>query len=916
MILNMTIQEFSTEIKISVDNLIQKFSDIGIIKTRFDFISKTERELLFEYLKYDGNEKFNKLSLQRKIRSTLNISSIGGKNKQVQIEVRKKRVYMIPRASYTQEIEDVSIKKSKEKESACNEDKLINECVGDKLIKSNLDDEKIFSASHMSLDTNIFEKRDDCNVKKLEMRDLVEEGKECNKINDKSQQLLCDKENLKKIQDVSNYCNNDSLVRIGTKKSKSGNNLEHNIIRASLSKTKGIHHSTTALKLKTEHRYHQATRTRFRSKSLGKMAKNKRNNGRLYIGISNESDREDDLYVIPSRVYKSKRKQSTLVQSFNKPVQIISRNVVIGKTISVLELSNKMSVKSSDMIKVMMKLGVMVTINQILDQETAQLVIEEMGHHAVLRRENELEELIMQDYRRNIKSVTDNSKNNVLYKNRAPIVTVMGHVDHGKTSLLDYIRSSKTASFELGGITQSIGAYSVNTINGMITFLDTPGHEAFTSMRVRGVHLTDIVVLVVAADDGVMPQTIEAIKYVQSVNIPIIVAINKVDKLDINIDQVKYQLNRYGLIPEEWGGNTQFINVSAVSGIGISNLLDSILLQSETLDLKVIHYGAAKSIVIESSLDKSRGPIVIVLVREGELKCGDIVLCGTEYGRVRAMYNEFGGDIVKAVPSMPVKILGLSGTPDSGEMMIVVSSEKKAREVALYRREKRREIKLSRKQEENISVSENFFDNVHEVIKFVELNLIIKADTQGSVEAICESLKKLSNDKIIIKILSNSVGNITETDAVLAIASNAIILGFNVKSDSSVRRFVESNRLDIRYYSVIYALLDEVKKIMHKALTPKYTERIMGVAEVRNVFKSLEYGNIAGCIVTQGIIKSHRKIKLIRNAIVIYQGELESLRHFKDNVDEVKVGMECGIGIKNCNDIRAGDVIEVLDILE
>lgn len=915
MILNMTMQEFSTEIKISVDNLIQKFSDIGIIKNRSDFITNTERELLFKYMKSDENEKFNKLSLQRKIRSTLNISSIGGKNKQVQIEVRKKRIYMIPRASYTQESEDVSIKKSKKRESLCDKDKLINECVRNRLIKSDLDNEKAFSVKNMPLDTNMFEKRDDCNVKKLEIRNLVEESKAYYKINDKSQQLLYDKKNLKKVQDFSNYYSNDSLVRIETKKSKSGNSLEHDITRASLTKTKGIHHSTT-LKLKTEHRNHQVTRTRFRSKSLGKMAKHKRNNSRLYVSISNDSDRENDLYIIPNKLYKSKRKQSTLIQSFNKPVQTISRDIVIGKTISVLELSNKMSVKSSDMIKVMMKLGVMATINQILDQETAQLVIEEMGHNAVLRRENELEELIMQDYRSNVKSVTDNFKNNILYKNRAPIVTIMGHVDHGKTSLLDYIRSSKTASFELGGITQSIGAYSVSTMNGMITFLDTPGHEAFTSMRVRGVHLTDIVVLVVAADDGVMPQTIEAIKYVQSANIPIIVAINKVDKLDINIDQVKYQLNRYGLIPEEWGGNTQFINVSAISGIGINNLLDSILLQSEALELKVMHYGAAKAIVIESLLDKSRGPIVIVLVREGELKCGDIVLCGTEYGRVRAIYDEFGGDIVKAVPSMPVKILGLSGTPDSGEMMIVVSSEKKAREVALYRQEKRREIKLALKQEENTSVSENFFDNVHEVIKFVELNLIIKADTQGSVEAICESLKKLSNDKIMIKILSSSVGNITETDSVLAVASNAIILGFNVKSDASVRRFVESNRLDIRYYSVIYALLDEVKKIMYTALTPKYTERIMGIAEVRNVFRSLKYGNIAGCIVTQGIIKSYRKIKLIRNKIVIYQGELESLRHFKDNVDEVKVGMECGIGIKNCNDICAGDVIEVLDISE
>ncbi len=524
-----------------------------------------------------------------------------------------------------------------------------------------------------------------------------------------------------------------------------------------------------------------------------------------------------------------------------------------------------------------------------------------MGHKVILRRENELEEAVMSD-----------RDTGAAAEPRAPVVTIMGHVDHGKTSLLDYIRSTKVASGEAGGITQHIGAYHVETDNGMITFLDTPGHAAFTSMRARGAQATDIVVLVVAADDGVMPQTIEAIQHAKAAQVPLVVAVNKIDKPEADLDRVKNELSQYGVMPEEWGGEAQFIPVSAKAGTGIDDLLNAILLQAEVLELKAVRKGMASGAVIESFLDKGRGPVATVLVREGTLLKGDIVLCGFEYGRVRAMRNELGQEVLEAGPSIPVEILGLSGVPAAGDEVTVVRDEKKAREVALYRQGKFREVKLARQQKSKL---ENMFANMTEG-EVHEVNVVLKADVQGSVEAISDSLLKLSTDEVKVKIIGSGVGGITETDATLAAASNAILVGFNVRADASARRVIEAESLDLRYYSVIYNLIDEVKAAMSGMLSPELKQQIIGLAEVRDVFKSPKFGAIAGCMVTEGTIKRHNPIRVLRDNVVIYEGELESLRRFKDDVNEVRNGMECGIGVKNYNDVRVGDMIEVFEIIE
>ena len=599
---------------------------------------------------------------------------------------------------------------------------------------------------------------------------------------------------------------------------------------------------------------------------------------------------------------KHAKKGSALQQAFTKPAQAVTRDVVIGETITVAELANKMAVKATEIIKTMMKMGEMVTINQVIDQETAQLVAEEMGHKVILRKENELEEAVMEDRDTNAELVT-----------RAPVVTIMGHVDHGKTSLLDYIRKAKVAAGEAGGITQHIGAYHVETDDGkMITFLDTPGHAAFTSMRARGAKATDIVVLVVAADDGVMPQTIEAIQHAKAAGAPIVVAVNKIDKPEANPDRVEQELLQHEVVSEKFGGDVQFVPVSAKKGMGIDDLLEAILLQSEVLELTAVKEGMASGVVIESYLDKGRGPVATILVQSGTLNKGDIVLCGFEYGRVRAMRDENGKEIEAAGPSIPVEVLGLSGVPAAGDEATVVRDEKKAREVALYRQGKFRDVKLARQQKAKL---ENMFSNMAEG-DVAELNVIVKADVQGSVEAIVQSLHELSTAEVKVKVVGSGVGGITETDATLAAASNAIVLGFNVRADASARRIIESENIDLRYYSIIYELLNEIKAAMSGMLQPEFKQEIIGLAEVRDVFRHPKFGAIAGCMVTEGIVKRNNPIRVLRDNVVIFEGELESLRRFKDDVSEVRNGMECGIGVKNYNDVKVGDQIEVFEVVE
>ncbi len=586
---------------------------------------------------------------------------------------------------------------------------------------------------------------------------------------------------------------------------------------------------------------------------------------------------------------------------FEKPVAPIVRDVSVPETITVGELAQKMAVKAGEVIKVLMGLGSMVTINQVLDQETASIVVEEMGHNIILIEDDAVEKALDLPEEEEGEKVT-----------RAPAVTIMGHVDHGKTSLLDYIRKAKVAAGEAGGITQHIGAYHVETDHGPITFLDTPGHAAFTAMRARGAQATDIIVLVVAADDGVMPQTEEAIQHAKAAGVPMVVAVNKIDKEEAQPDRVKQELVAAEVVPDDWGGDTQFVHVSAQTGEGIDDLLTAISLQAEVLELKAVKDGPARGVVIESRLDKGRGVVATVLVQSGTLKKGDIALAGQEHGRVRTLLDENGKPIKEAGPSIPVEVLGLSGAPNAGDEVLVVADERKAREVALFRQGKIRDLKLARQQKAKL---ESMFSQMEEG-EVNTLNLVLKADVQGSVEALSESLTKLSTDEVRVKIVSSGVGGINESDVNLAVASSAVMIGFNVRADASAKRRIEEEGIDLHYYSIIYEVIDEVKQSLSGMLAPEFKEEIVGLAEVRDVFRSPKLGSIAGCMVTEGVIKRNNPIRVLRDNVVIYEGELESLRRFKDDVQDVRSGTECGIGVKNYNDVKVGDQIEVFEQVE
>ena len=616
--------------------------------------------------------------------------------------------------------------------------------------------------------------------------------------------------------------------------------------------------------------------------------------------------KEINMEVKGSR--RKKRKMSRVVaapaeleHAFEKPAAPVIHEVSIPESITVVDLAQKMSVKAAQVIKVMMGMGAMVTINQMIDRDTATIVVEEMGHKPVAFNDNAIEESLF----------TTEVKQEGELEPRAPVVTIMGHVDHGKTSLLDYIRATKVTTTEAGGITQHIGAYHVTTNKGVITFLDTPGHEAFTAMRARGARCTDLVVLVVAADDGVMPQTIEAIQHARAANVPIIVAVNKIDKEGGDPERIKSEVAKYEVIPEDWGGNTIFQEISAKTGQGIDNLLDSIALQAEVLELKAVVDCPAKGLVIESRLDKGRGPVATILITQGTLNKGDVVLAGREFGRVRAMMSDTGELVTSMGPSMPVEVLGLSGTPSAGDEAMVVKDERKAREVALFRQGKYREVRLARQQAAKL---DNLFANMS-AGEVQTLNLVLKTGVQGSLEAISESLVKLSNEEVKINIIASGVGGITESDINLAIASNAVVIGFNVRADISARQLVERESVDLRYYNVIYTLIDEVRAALSGMLAPKFEEKIVGLAQVREVFRVSKVGAVAGCLVTEGAVKRKLPIRVLRDNVVIFEGELDSLRRFKENAEEVKSGTECGIGVKNYNDVKVGDQIEAYEVI-
>ncbi|MFQ6405495.1 translation initiation factor IF-2 [Methylophilus sp. 'Pure River'] len=587
--------------------------------------------------------------------------------------------------------------------------------------------------------------------------------------------------------------------------------------------------------------------------------------------------------------------------AFNAPTEPLIKEVMVPETISVADLAHKMSVKAAEVIKALMKMGMMVTINQVLDQDTAIILVEEMGHKAQAAAANDPESFL-----------EETETVEAVMEARPPVVTVMGHVDHGKTSLLDYIRRSRVASGEAGGITQHIGAYHVETPRGMVTFLDTPGHEAFTAMRARGAKATDIVILVVSADDGVMPQTIEAIHHAKAGNVPIVVAINKIDKPEAQPERVKNELITHEVVPEEYGGDTMFREVSAKTGKGIDELLEAVLLQAEVLELTSPQNTPAKGLVIEGRLDKGRGPVSTVLVQSGVLRRGDMLLAGTAYGRVRAMLDENGNDIKEAGPSIPVEVLGLSDVPSAGEETIVLNDERKAREIALFRQGKFRDVKLAKQQAAKL---ENMFEQMAEG-EVQTLNLIIKSDVQGSFEALTTSLQKLSTSEVRVNIIHTAVGAISESDVNLAAASKAVLIGFNVRADAGARKLVENLDVDLRYYNIIYEAVDEIKAALGGMLAPEQKEQMIGTVEIREVYRISKVGAVAGCYVQDGVVKRNSKVRVLRNNVIIHTGELDSLKRFKDDVKEVKNNFECGLSLKNYNEIEVGDILEVYEVVE
>jgi translation initiation factor IF-2 len=884
-----TVAELANEIGTPVDRLVSQLADSGVNKSATDSISQDEKEALLGHLKKQhGDEseaKPNKLTLNRKTKSTLTMGH-GSKAKSVNVEVRKKRTYVkrsdveeqkiaeeeaAAAAQLAAEAEAVAVAKA---EAAAKE---AENAAAAAAAKAEVEAERKAAAK--------IEAAAKAKQAAVEKAKIIEKAPVKIEESDEAKQLrLVQEKELAAKAEAEAKAAAEAAKKLAEE--NEGRWKEQEAERKA--KEKEVVHVTSS-------KYAQEAEDKVDAadEGAGRRRKKKSGNDRNNGYGRNAKGRKQTLSAPQS-----------LKHGFTKPVETKVQDIRIGETISVAELANKMAKKGAEVVKAMFKMGAMATINQVIDQETAALVSEEMGFNVVLVKENALEEAVLAD-RSNAgpagESVT-----------RAPVVTIMGHVDHGKTSLLDHIREAKVASGEAGGITQHIGAYHVETGHGMITFLDTPGHAAFTAMRSRGAKATDIVIIVVAADDGVMPQTIEAIQHAKASDAPIIIAVNKMDKESADPDRVKSELSQHDVLSEEWGGDVQFCHVSAKTGLGIDELLDSILLQSEVLELTAIVDKMASGVVVESKLDKGRGPVATILIQEGTLNQGDIVLCGLEYGRVRAMRDENGRTIQSAGPSIPVEIIGLSGVPQSGDEATVVKDEKKAREVALFRQGKFRDVKLARQQKSKL---ENMFANMADG-EISEVNVVLKSDVQGSLEAITDSLLKLSTDEVKVKIIGSGVGGITETDATLAAASNAIVVGFNVRADVAARKIIESENIDLRYYSVIYALIDEVKQAMSGMLAPEFKQEIIGLAQVRDVFKSPKIGAIAGCMVTEGIIKRSAPIRVLRENVVIYEGELESLRRFKDDVQEVRNGTECGIGVKNYNDVRVGDQIEVFETVE
>ena len=889
---NVTISSFAKQIGITIDKLIEQLGHAGIEgKSADDVLEDAEKVKLLQFLKGDasrGQSGRQRITVKRKTTNEIRQTSKTGAARTVHVETRKKRTFVkrsVLEAEHAEEKRRLEQEAQRQKERLEEESRRQQE-QQQAIEKAREQAEIAAKEAEEALERERLEQAQrtlEEEQQRLEQEQKEQEAESTKATETAQAQPATSKQPSKPNADLEAPRSNDKLDKVNVEKT--------NTEKANTDKTNADKNGVKKEKTGPP----EADR---RGKK-GRKGKSAAPGGREELHASKRRrDRpKRGLGRKPGNISSSVADQ----HAFAKPTAPVVHEVRVPETITVGELAQAMSIKAGEVIKAMMSMGSMVTINQLLDQDTAVLLVEEMGHIGIAASAEDPEALLVSK---------DSGDNEMLP--RAPVVTVMGHVDHGKTSLLDYLRKAKVAAGEAGGITQHIGAYRVTLDDNDICFLDTPGHEAFSAMRARGAQATDLVILVVAADDGVKPQTIEAIRHAKSAGVPIIVAINKIDREQADPERVKQELVNHEVIPEEWGGDTLMNEVSALTGQGVDALLESVLLQAEVADLKAPVDGPASGLVVEARLDKGRGPVATVLVQQGILKKGDVILAGRESGRVRVLLDDHGKSVHQAGPSTPVEIQGLGGVPVAGDEIIAVSDERKAREIAMHRQGKFKEIKLAQQQKAKL---ENMFNKMEEG-EMLNLNLVVKADVQGSVEALSDSLEKLSNEEVTVKVVHGMVGGINESDVNLALAAGAIIVGFNVRADATARKLIESEGVNVHYYNVIYDVVDLVKSAMTGMLSPIIQEEHVGLVEVRDVFRAPKIGAIAGCFVQEGFVKRHLPVRVLRENIVIFEGSIDSLRRFKDDVQEVKNGFECGIGIKNYNDIKVGDQIEVFQMVE
>ncbi len=885
MSVNTSVKEFAAELKVPVDTLLDQLTLAGVPKkSGLDTISEEDKEKLLLTLRNAhsqtaGSVRRKKITLTKRTTSEIKQADPSGKSRTIQVEVRKKRVF-VKKKSYEDNLTELTNDSAQE---AFGEDESLNESFEEKAeIESRGITEKIEKKTGLakSKTANIVpgEGEKDLNSGTIVQEEEVGRSNVDSEVAEINAFMTSEKDSEQKTK-------NDEKE---TKDNKAGKE------KTTLKVTLPVDREKQNAKAKKSEKSVKATKLSSTWKEEQRQKRTMKTRGDVSGGTGGW------------RPHKVKPKPTTNSQKQdeqNSNVEFVVREVNVPETISVADLAHKMAFKGGEVVKVLMNMGQMVTINQVLDQETAMIVVEEMGHKAIAAKLDDPELFLEESEHSSMK--------NVELRTRPPVVTIMGHVDHGKTSLLDLIRRTKVVDSEAGGITQHIGAYHVVSKKGTVTFLDTPGHEAFTAMRARGANATDIVILVVAADDGVMPQTKEAIAHARAARVPIVVAVNKIDKPEANIERVRSELIAEEVVPEDFGGDSPFVPVSAKTGKGLDELLENILLQAEILELKAPVESMAKGLIVEASIDKGRGPVATVLVQAGTLNKGDVVLAGASFGRVRALLDENNKQIESAGPSIPAEILGLTDVPQSGDELLVLGDEKKAREIALFRQGKFRDVRLAKQQAAKL---ENVFENMGGENK--DLPLIVKADVHGSQEAVSLSLQKLSNQEIKIRLVHAAVGPVTESDVNLAIASRAVIIGFNVRADSTSKRLAELNGIDIRYYNVIYDAVKDVKDALQGMLAPEIKEEVTGLVEIRQVFKVSKLGKIAGCMVLEGVVKRSASVRLLRENVVIWTGELESLKRFKDDIKEVKEGYECGLTLRGYNDIKEGDQLEVFEVRE